>query len=83
MPVIRALLAGVGKTAGRVYPSQELHHQSSIFTGAAGLCAADLVSDVSSAKAAAAAATSLLTLSEEVRGVDLPLASRLPFFPPA
>lgn len=65
VPVIRALLAGVGKTAGRVYPSQELHHQSSIFTGAAGLCAAELVSDASSAKAAAAAATSLLTLSEE------------------
>ena len=34
VPVIQALLAGVGKTTGRVYPAQELHHQASNFTGA-------------------------------------------------
>lgn len=66
VPVIRALLAGVGKTTGRVYPAQELHHQSAFFTAAAGLCAADLVKDAQTAKAAADAAKALLALADEV-----------------
>jgi hypothetical protein len=50
-----------------VYPAQELHHQSSIFTAAAGLCAADLVKDAPTARAAADAAKALLALADEVR----------------